>query len=103
MKHATSRRDFLAASSISLVALAIDPKLAQTGFPPLPTGPAYGRVGKEGLDPGTSDLPSAGEAVLLDGRRVKVRNEAAFRITAGKSVWLSPAADGVLSVLYAEV
>jgi hypothetical protein len=34
---------------------------------------------------------------------VDIRNEAALRIMPGKSVWLSPAADGVLSVLYAEV
>ncbi len=103
MNLATSRRGFLAASSFGLAALAIDSVLAQESSRPLPTGPVYGRIGKGGLGPGASDRPSVGEAVLLDGRRMNVRNETAFRITPGKSVWLSPAADGALSVLYAEV
>ncbi|QEH34786.1 hypothetical protein OJF2_33280 [Aquisphaera giovannonii] len=103
MSFAITRRAFLTASSVAVSGVAIPHRVAQADARPLPAGPVYGRVGERGIRPGREGRPSLGEAELLDGRRLLVRHEAAHAIGAGKSVLLAPSADGVFSILYAEV
>jgi hypothetical protein len=103
MDFAITRRAFLAVTSSTLATVAIGRKAVQADSRPLSPGPLYGRVGRRGLGPATAKLPTLGEVVTLDGRTLLVRHEGNRRLAPGKSVWLSPDADGVLSILYAEV
>jgi hypothetical protein len=103
MEIAMTRRAFLVATSSALAAASLNPTTEQGGSQPLPSGPVYGRVGGRGLDPGAVDRPALGEVATLDGRALVVRYASGQRLAPGKSVWLAPEADGVFSVLYAEV
>lgn len=103
MDFTITRRVFLAVTSSALAATATGRGAEQPDARSFPSRPVYGRVGSRGLGPGAANLPALGEIVTLDGRTLLVRHEGDHGLAPGKSVWLSPDADGVFSVLYAEV
>ena len=66
-----------------------------------PAGLVYARAGKGGVRRGSPRLPSCGEAILLDGSRLKV-SSSGLPVARGGSMLLSPDAGGRWTVLYAE-
>jgi hypothetical protein len=102
---ALTRRSFLgtAAGIAATVAVSTIPPILQANSVRRFAGAVYGRVGRNGISPGTSDAPSRGEVILLDGTALAAAHANGRRILAGTSVLLSPDESGEWSVLYAEL
>jgi hypothetical protein len=102
---ALTRRSFLGTSAgiAAAVAVSTTPPIVQANSVRRFAGAVYGRVGSNGISPGTSAAPSRGEVVLLDGTALEAAHANGRRILAGKSVLLSPDESGEWSVLYAEL
>jgi hypothetical protein len=101
---AMTRRDFLTTSAGAVATLAVAAGLgvALADSRPMPTGVVYGRLGRQGIRPGTASAPSRGKVILLDGSVLEASYVTRQGIGAGKSVLLSPDESGGWSILYAE-
>jgi hypothetical protein len=101
---AVTRRVFIASSAgaVATLAVAAMPKSAQADTSPSPVGAVYGRVGRQGISPGTATAPATGKVVLLDGQTLDVPHVHRFGIRAGASVLLGSDAAGGWTILYVE-